>query len=56
MEYLTIQEVSEILRVKHRTVQSYIRKGLIPAIKLSNKTVLIPKDRLAQRLKELTQG
>lgn len=54
-DYLTIDEVSRLLRVKSRTVQNYIRKGLIPAIKLNNKTLRVPKWELLERLKELSK-
>ena len=54
-DYLTIDEVSRLLRVKSRTVQNYIRKGLIPAIKLNNKTLRIPKQELIDKLEKLSE-
>ena len=54
-EYLTIDEVSRLLRVKRRTVLNYIKNGLIPSIKLNNKTLRVPKWELIERLKELSR-
>ena len=50
IEYLTIDEVSKLLRVHRRTIQNYIKRGTIPAIKLSTKTVRIPRKELLERL------
>ncbi len=49
-DYLTLEEVSTILNVKKRTVQTYIKQGKLPAIRLSNKTIRIPKRELFETL------
>ena len=49
-DYLTLEEVSTILNVKKRTVQTYIKQGKLPAIRLSNKTIRIPKRELFKTL------
>jgi len=33
-EFLTIQEVAELLRISESTVRSYIRNGQLPCLKL----------------------
>ena len=50
VEYLTIEEVSKLLRVNKRTIHNYIKRGEIPAIKLSSKTLRIPRDELFEIL------
>lgn len=49
-DYLTLEEVSTILNVKKRTVQTYIKQGKLPAIRLSKKTIRIPKRELFETL------
>ena len=50
VEYLTIEEVSKLLRVNKRTIHNYIKRGEIPAIRLSSKTLRIPRDEFYESL------
>ena len=52
VEYLTIEEVSKLLRVNKRTIHNYIKRGEIPAIRLSSKTLRIPRKELFESLLE----
>jgi len=48
-EYLTTKEVASLLRVSDQTIRSYVKKGMIPAIKFGTSrrsTVRIPKSGL----------
>ena len=48
-EYLTTKEVATMLRVSDQTIRSYVKKGMIPAIKFGTSrrsTVRIPKSGL----------
>ncbi len=49
-DYLTIEEASKLLNVKKQTLHTYIKQGKIPAIRLSSKTIRIPKQALIERL------
>ena len=49
-DYYTIGEVSELLRVNKRTVNTYIKNGTIPAVRLTKKTIRIPKKEFAESM------
>ena len=52
-EYLTTKEVATLLRVSDQTIRSYVKKGMIPAIKFGasrRSTVRIPKSGLDEFL------
>lgn len=52
-EYLTTKEVAAMLRVSDQTIRSYVKRGMIPAIKFGTSrrsTVRIPKSGLDQFL------
>ena len=36
---MTIKDIAEYLQIKERTISSWINKGTIPHIKLSNKAI-----------------
>ena len=51
LDYYTIQEVADLLRVEHRSVRRYIKRGMIKAIKLSQNIVRIPREEIEHLLK-----
>ena len=52
-EYLSIKEVGLLLGVSRRTVERYIKQGIIPTIQLTARTTRIPKRDLEKCLSEL---
>ena len=56
MEFLTVQEVAERLRVSTFTVKSLIRAGKIPVIRLGHRTIRIPESWLEELAKLKPEG
>ena len=53
MEQLkTIKDIAKYLQVKERTISSWINKGTIPHIKLSNKAIRFNLNTINEWLKE----
>lgn len=51
--YCTINEVKDILKVSLETVRRYVRRGKLPAIKLSGKYIRIAEKDLDEFLETL---
>ena len=53
---MTLSEFSAEYRIQKRTIRSLILKGLIPAIKLTAKTILFDRNAVDAALAKLTVG
>jgi excisionase family DNA binding protein len=52
-QFLTVQEVAELLRISRRTVYTWIDEGVIRAVKISDKSVVrIPLSEIERIIKE----
>lgn len=51
-KFYTVQDVADLLRVKKKTVLSWIKNGTIPATKINKKMYLIYEDQFSQFLKK----
>jgi excisionase family DNA binding protein len=49
-EFLTIQEVAALLRVRDSTIYRYVQTGSLPAVKINNTIYRIRSDALAKFL------
>ncbi len=51
-ENLTVKETSKFLKVSEQSVHNYIRRGLLPALKMG-RVLLIKRDDIEKSLKEV---
>ena len=52
-QFLTVQEVAEILKISRRTVYTWIDEGVIRAVKINDKSVVrIPSSEVERILNE----
>ena len=54
--YMKISEVANLLNLSTRTIHNWIGSGRIPAVKLSKRTIRIPKDQFYQSLSKSEQN
>lgn len=57
-DFLTVEEVAEILRLKRSTAYQYVHQGFIPAVKLGH-FIRVPKARILEMVqthKDITTG
>lgn len=55
IELLTVSQLAERLHLRPRTVQTWVRKGLIPSVKLSAKVVRFEWKQVLTALRDLAQ-
>jgi len=55
-ELLTLEEVADILKVRVRTVKTYIQEEKLPAVKLSYKVVRVKKTELDDYINKKGEG
>lgn len=51
-ENLTVKETAKLLKVSEQSVHNYIRRGLLPAVKMG-RVLLIKRDDIEKSLKEV---
>ena len=45
-EFLTVKEVAEMLNLSERTIRDYMKKRIIPYVKLPGGSIRFPKDEI----------
>lgn len=56
MELMKPAEAAQMLRVRRSTLYAWIREGRIPAVRLSERVVRVPRERLEALLEDLSVG
>ena len=54
-QYLTVEEVANLMKISNKTIYSWCSKGYLPCVKLG-RLVRINKDELFARIKQLRQS
>ena len=54
-QYLTVEEVANLMKISNKTIYSWCAKGYLPCVKLG-RLVRINKDELLARIKQLRQS
>ena len=54
-DYLTVEEVANLMKISNKTIYSWCAKGYLPCVKLG-RLVRINKDELMIRIKQLRQS
>jgi len=54
-QYLTVEEVANLMKISNKTIYSWCSKGYLPCVKFG-RLVRINKDELLARIKQLRQS
>jgi excisionase family DNA binding protein len=54
-QYLTVEEVANLMKISNKTIYNWCSKGYLPCVKFG-RLVRINKDALMDRIKQLSQS